>query len=286
VTDEVTMAIDPNDAAISWSETIEPPWAPGTPRPDRRTRREHAPPWHLFATELPRAAGGYALLRVSRRLLRQAPTGDGHPVLVLPGLLAGDRSTIPLRRYLIELGYHVHGWRQGRNIGPTPAAVQGMQDRLASLADRHQRPITLIGWSLGGIFARELARRAADEVRSVITMGTPFRLTHYHQTRAMRTYERLSPLHIDASGLPRPDFEHPPMPTSSIYSKLDGIVSWKACLDDVGPLTENVAVYSSHLGYGHNPVVLWVVADRLAQPEGKWKPFRPPAFARALFPRQ
>jgi pimeloyl-ACP methyl ester carboxylesterase len=285
VTDDLNMAIEANDPEISWSESIEPPWSPGTPRPPRRTRREHAPPWPLFATEFARAAGGYALLRATRRLLRQAPAGDGHPVLVLPGLLAGDRSTIPLRRYLMDLGYHVHGWRQGRNIGPTPAAVQGMQDRLASLADRHQRKVTIIGWSLGGIYARELARRTADSVRSVITMGTPFRLSHYHQTRAMRTYERLSWLHIDASGLPRPEHDHPPMPTTSIYSKLDGIVSWKACLDDVRSNSENVAVYSSHLGFGHNPVVLWIVADRLAQGEDDWHPFRPPIFARALFPR-
>jgi pimeloyl-ACP methyl ester carboxylesterase len=160
-----------------------------------------------------------------------------------------------------------------------------MQDRLRSLADRHQRSITLIGWSLGGIFARELARRTPDSVRSVMTMGTPFRLTHYGQTRATRMYERLSRLHIDPSSLPEPEHPRPPMPTTSIYSKLDGIVSWKACIDDVGPASENVAVYGSHLGFGHNPAVLWIVADRLAQPEGDWRPFRPPIFARSLFPR-
>jgi pimeloyl-ACP methyl ester carboxylesterase len=278
------MAIEQERAEAGWSESIEPPWTPGTPRPPRHTRREHAPPWSLFVTEFSRAAVDYGFLRAASPLLRALPRGDGHPVLVFPGLLASDRSTMPLRRFLIKLGYHVHGWRLGRNIGPTPATVQGLQERLDALSDRHQQRITLIGWSLGGIYARELARRSADSVRSVITMGTPFRLTHYHQTRAMRTYERLSRLHVDATALPPPEHAHPPMPTTSIYSKLDGIVSWKACLDDVGPLSENVRVHSSHLGFGHNPAVLWVVADRLAQPEGDWKPFRPPLVARALFP--
>ncbi|MGZ4210206.1 MAG: esterase/lipase family protein [Actinomycetota bacterium] len=283
------MSAEKNERILqpaSWSESIEPPWAPGTPRPNRRARRENAPPWPLFATEFSRAALGYGLLRATAPFLRAVPEGDGHPVLVLPGLLAGDRSTMPLRHYLIGLGYHVHGWRLGRNVGPTPATVKGLQDRLSALSDRHQKRITLIGWSLGGIFARELARRSADSVRMVVTMGTPFRLTHYGQTRATRTYERLSRLHIDPSSLPPPEHARPPMPTTSIYSKLDGIVSWKACIDDVGPTSENVAVYSSHLGLGHNPTVLWVVADRLAQPEGAWRAFRPPIFARPLFPRQ
>ncbi len=252
------------------------------------TAREDAPPnLGLFLSDFPRAAGDFGLFVAATPLLRRAPYGDGHPVLVLPGLMAADSSTRVLRRYLRRLGYHVHGWRLGRNIGPTPEAVQGMGARLDDLRQRHGRTISVIGWSLGGVYAREMARRRPDDVRQVITLGSPIRMLNARQSRATRTYERFSKRHVEGLGRRVTQGPHQtvPVPATSIYSRLDGIVSWRACLDDVGPLSENVAVIGSHVGLGHNPAALWVIADRLAQPEGAWKPFVPPRGARRLFPR-
>jgi pimeloyl-ACP methyl ester carboxylesterase len=208
-------------------------------------------------------------------------------VLVLPGLVADDTSTIPLRAFVGQLGYAVSGWDLGRNIGPTPRIVKSMRDRLARLAREHGARVTVIGWSLGGIYARELARELPEFVRQVITLGSPFRLTHPDQSHAYGLFERYTDLHIDPADLPPPEAERPPLPVpaTAVYSKLDGIVAWQSCIDGTGPSHENVAVYSSHLGLGYNPSVMWVISDRLAQPEGEWAPFRPPGFAKLLFPR-
>lgn len=246
------------------------------------------PPLGLFLTDFPRAAADVGLFIAARPLLRRAaPRGDGHPVLVLPGLMADDYSTRPMRRYLRRLGYHVHGWRLGRNIGPTREAVAGMAARLDDLLQRHGRKLSVIGWSLGGIYAREIAHRRPDDVRQVITLGSPFRMTDPSESRAHRTYQRFSHRHIDGGKLRSGSSGAPlPVPSTSIYSKLDGIVAWRSCLGDEGPCAENVAVIGSHVGLGFNPAALWVVADRLAQPEGEWRPFEPPRATRRLFPRR
>jgi pimeloyl-ACP methyl ester carboxylesterase len=239
-----------------------------------------------FLSDFPRAAGDFGLYLAARPLLhRTAPRGDGHPVLVLPGLMAADSSTRPLRRYLRRLGYHVHGWRLGRNVGPTREAVEGMGARLDELVERHGRKLSVIGWSLGGIYAREIAHRRPDDVRQVITLGSPFAMTDTSSSRATRTYERFSHRHIDDGRLRRGGTAGAlAVPATSIYTKQDGIVSWRACLDEVGPMCENVAVIAAHAGLGHNPAALWVIADRLAQPEGQWRPFVPPRGTRRLFP--
>ena len=243
----------------------------------------------LFVTEPGRGILDLGtLLAAAAPLLVSAPRGDGHPVLVLPGLLGSDRSTVPLRRFLRRQGYHVHGWRLGRNIGPTPQTVRGMRDRLASLAERHGRPISLVGWSLGGIYAREMARQAPPGVvRQVITLGSPYRLTDPRQSRAQSTFNRFSRLHVDATQLPPPESARPPLtvPATSVYTRFDGIVHWESCIDVIGDRAENIRVVASHMGLGHHPAVLWAVADRLAQPAGTWRPFRAPMAARHLFPR-
>src|SRR5438270_3419528 len=109
-------------------------------------------------------------------LLLRAPRSDGHPVLVLPGFTASDVSTRVLRGYLRDLGYHVHAWRLGRNLGPNRETIDGLRRRVRELADRHQQPMSVVGWSLGGIYAREIARTTPRGVRMVITMGSPIRL--------------------------------------------------------------------------------------------------------------
>lgn len=253
--------------------------------PAQRKRRD-TPSLSLFLTEPGRAGAEMGLFLATRPLRPSLPAGDRHPVLLLPGLLADDASTIPLRRVLRTLGYRTYGWRLGRNIGPTFAAVRGMETRIDELTERYGRPVSLIGWSLGGVYARTLARRRPDQVRQVVTLGSPIRMEHRGQTRATSTFERFSHLHVEKAEYPL-EQGLPPLaiPATSIYSRLDGIVNWRACLDQPGPRAENIAVLSSHLGFGHNPAAIWAVADRLAQREHEWAPFRPPPMLRPLFPR-
>ncbi len=240
----------------------------------------------LYLTEVSRACADYGLYLAARPLMPRLPVGDGHPVLVLPGLMADDVSTRTLRRELRRLGYRVHGWRLGRNIGPTAECVEGMTQRIEDLSARYGRPISLVGWSLGGIFARDLARKTPDSVRQVITLGSPFALQRDSQTRANKVFERYSHLHVERRTVPLASEATPmPVPATSIYSHHDGIVAWQACLDRLSPQAENIAVYASHLGMGHHPAVIYAVADRLAQPEGTWRPFRAPLALRPAFPR-
>jgi pimeloyl-ACP methyl ester carboxylesterase len=244
-----------------------------------------APALGLYLSDPIRAVAEYGLHLISGSLHAALPRGDGHPVLVLPGLLAGDRSTSPLRGTLRKLGYCVHGWQLGINIGPTAKCVDGMRDRVAELADRHGTPITIVGWSLGGIYARELARRVPDAVRQVVTLASPIRLECASQTYAHRVFERFSHLHVEPLTLPLEHGRAPlHVPATSIYSHWDGVVSWRACLDQPSPTAENVAVIASHLGMGHHPAALYAVADRLAQPVGQWRPFQAPGLLRPAFP--
>ena len=249
-------------------------------------RQDDGPALPLYLSEPSRAAADYGLYLAARPLLPRLPHGDGHPVLVLPGLLADDVSTRILRRVLRRLDYRVHGWRLGRNLGPTAACVTGLRNRMDELADRYGRPVSLVGWSLGGIFARDIARRSPESVRQVITLGSPFRLERNSQSRATRVFERYSHLHVEHRTLPLESEAAPlPVPSTSIYSHFDGIVHWQTCLDTPGARCENIAVMASHLGLGHHPAAIWAIADRLAQPEGTWSPFTPPRWLRPAFPR-
>jgi hypothetical protein len=243
------------------------------------------PPLTYYLTEPPRAVAEYGLHLVAAPLRLAMPRGDGHPVMVLPGFLASDGSTRTMHRVLRRLGYRVHGWRMGRNIGPTAKVTTGLRNRLDELHYRYGRRITLVGWSLGGIFARHLTRMAPDSVRQVITLGSPFRIADHRQSRARWLYSRYAHLHVGDWQLPLEQGYGPlPVPTTSVYSRHDGIVAWQICLNEPSPHAENIAVISSHLGLGHHPATLWAIADRLAQPEGTWTRFRPPALLRPVFP--
>ncbi|MFK4084891.1 esterase/lipase family protein [Kribbella sp. NPDC020789] len=256
---------------------------PTSPSPDTKSI---SPALHWYLTEPGRSVVDLGQLATARAVLRNAPRGDGHPVLVLPGLLASDTSTGSLRGFLRRLGYWAHGWKLGRNLGPTPAVVEGIRNRLQELANRHQSPVSLIGWSLGGIYARELARQLPHHVRDVITLGSPFRLDGPVDMPAYRVFRMFSAFHDPQAAVPPPEHTRPAlvMPATSVYSVRDGIVPWQFCVDMPGPRRQNVAVTGSHLGYGHNPAVLWLAADRLAQPVGEWRPFDPPAELRRHFP--
>ena len=246
----------------------------------------YAPSNTLFLTEGFRALFDFALLVGSTPILTALPGGDRHPVMVLPGLMGSDASTLVLRRILRGLGYPTHRWRQGVNIGPTRKILDGMHDRVQLLADQHAQPVSLIGWSLGGIFARRLARERPEAVRQVITLGGPFGLTDKRQSRANALYEVNADRHAERWELPIPSEREPlTVPSTAIYSRLDGIVAWGTALGQAGPRAENIEVWASHLGMALNPAVIWAIADRLAQPAGAWKPFRPPLYLRGVFPR-
>ncbi len=207
-------------------------------------------------------------------ILRRAPRGDGHPVLVLPGFMASDVSTRALRGFLRDRGYAAHGWRLGRNTGPTPETVAGLVRRLEELRQRYGRRVSVIGWSLGGVYARELARSFSSDVRQVITLASPFRDLEATNVPAFLLARRRA--HPDEAAF-RERLRSPlSVPMTAIYSRSDGIASWRSCVADPGPQSESIEVASSHLGIGHHPVVLLTIADRLAQPEGAWKLFRPP----------
>ncbi|MFN8183341.1 MAG: alpha/beta hydrolase [Candidatus Nanopelagicales bacterium] len=217
----------------------------------------------------------YAVARMSGRLIDRWPRGDGHPVLVLPGFLAGPESTVYLRKFLRRLGYRAYDWRLGRNLGLRPGMEEALKVRVQALSAVHRTRVSLIGWSAGGIYAREVARALPDQTRMVITMGSPFR-GNYQVTRAWRLYQLMNRNKFTAelmSDAARREREVPlGVATTCIYSRTDGIVPWQCCTSLPAPQTENVEVRSTHLGYGHNLETLFVIADRLAQPEGAWRP--------------
>ena len=195
--------------------------------------------------------------------------------MVFPGLTAIDVSTVPLRCYLQSLNHSPWGWQQGFNRGARVGVLDEARDHLARTYGTTGRKVSLIGWSLGGVCARELAKQLPSMVRSVITLGTPFAGSH-RSTHAWRIYELTSGQSIERES------EHydlptaPPVPTTSIYSRSDGIVAWQGSVQApsaANPHTENIEVLASHTGLGLNSSVWWAVADRLAQAEGDWKPF-------------
>jgi hypothetical protein len=245
-----------------------------------------SPSASLYLTEPARGLARLAVLPLAAPWLAAAPRGDGHGVLVLPGLLASDLSTVLLRRFLRWLGHDVRGWDLGRNLGPTDAVLDGLPLALASLAGRTGRPVSVVGWSLGGIYARELARRHPSQVREVITLGSPFALTDPRQSRADGAYRRRSYLHARGGRVPMRDQVAEPIgvPSTAVYSRRDGIVSWRACVEPETAVHENVEVRCGHLGFGTDPATLWLIADRLAVPAGQWRRFSPPLALRPLFP--
>lgn len=246
------------------------------------------PPSRLLTLAEPgRAVGELASFYALRPLLGMMPKGDGHGVLVLPGFMASDRSTRPLRSLLDDLGYETAGWGLGRNVRVDEARVEAMADCVDELFERTGgRKVSLIGWSLGGVFARELAKMMPEKVRLVISLGSPISDDRNH-TNARRLFEYLNGKEpkVMQNGNFQKLAEAPPVPTSSILTKTDGVVHWRGSIQAEAKDTENIEVYASHCGMGANPSVAYVIADRLAQPEGEWKPFHAHGLAALAFPR-
>ncbi len=231
----------------------------------------------LALSELPRALLELGSLPWAAPLLATAPSGDGHPVLVLPGFATSDVSTRLLRRFLNSKNYDTREWTLGRNLGPRAIGHDG-EKLIAVLEKIHAecgQKVSLVGWSLGGLMAKMLGGQRPDLVRQIITLGSPLSGSP-KSTTVWRLYEGLTGDRVDGANAKRhmdAAADAPLMPSTAIYTKGDGIVPWRNCMMAKHDLTDNIEVYGSHCGLGVNPVVLYAVADRLAQPEGSWKPF-------------
>ena len=254
-----------------------------------RSAAEIKPPSALLAaTELGRAVFELGTLPLAAPLLMTAPRGDGHPVLVLPGFVTTDLSTTVLRRFLAQLGYDAHAWDLGRNLGPRAIGQQGEKliARLEAIHAQTGRKVSLVGWSLGGILARQLSRRRPDLVRQVISLGSPFagdpRATNVWKAYEFITGQRLKD--PDTRAQLRESELAPPVPSTAIFSKGDGVVAWQNCLEPDTATTDNIEVNGSHCGLGVNAAVLYAVADRLALAENAWKPFERRGLRTLVYP--
>ena len=238
----------------------------------------NAPPSLFHAlTEPVRAAFEMGSLPAALPWLTTAPRGDGHPVLVLPGFVTTDTSTAVIRNYLGYLGYDAQAWELGRNLGPRAIGSEGEKliKRLDEIHAETGQKVSLVGWSLGGMMARQLSRRRPDLVRQVISLGSPIsgspRATTVWRLYEMMTGQRINDnevqLQLRESELP------PPVRSTAIFSKSDGVVAWRNCLEPKAQTTDNIEVYGSHCGLGFNAAVLFAVADRLALGDGDWTPF-------------
>jgi hypothetical protein len=239
----------------------------------------------LLELRAPMEAAAYVVARPLLPMLY--PPGEPHAVLVLPGGLGGDGSTAHLRWGVSGQGYSVHGWNQGRNLGLGEAQLAGLRARVDELYALHDAPITVIGWSLGGIYARMLGRDRPQRIRQVITLGSPFRMLAHdqfaHRPFGRQNWERFVARHTaELDLLTVQEHERPPLtvPATAVYSRNDGFAPWHLSIDETGPnagnlCAENVEVRSSHIGLASNPAVLAVILDRLAQPQGQWRPFKP-----------
>jgi len=255
---------------------------------NRSHNRAHPPSALLALTEPHRAMGEFAAFLALRPLMSFLPRGDGHGVLVLPGFMATDSSTVPMRRLLKQLGYEVAGWELGRNLKVNNQRFQEMAECVDKLYERTGGKISIIGWSLGGVFARELAKQMPDKVRQVITLGSPIS-DNRRYTNARPIFEAINGKRPEPmkTGKFRKLADAPPVPTTSILTKTDGVVHWRGSVQRRGEheQIENIEVFASHIGLGVNPAVMLAIADRLAQPEGEWTPFQPKGLAGFAFPR-
>jgi len=248
-----------------------------------------APPSKLLAlTELPRALAEWGALPWAAPLLASAPRGDGHSVLVLPGFMTTDASTSVLRRYLARLGYDVHAWELGRNLGPKAIGQEGehLVERLRVVHELTGNKVSLVGWSLGGVMARLVAAKTPDSIRQVITLGSPF-TGNPKATNVGRTYEFMTGQRMNDPRT-REQLEEAGsrcgVPSTAIFTKADGIVAWQNCREEEGPQAENIEVRGSHCGLGVNAAAMYAVADRLGQAEGEWRPFRAQGWKRWMYP--
>jgi pimeloyl-ACP methyl ester carboxylesterase len=230
-----------------------------------------------------RAFGEFSASLALMPLLHRTPRGDGHPVLVLPGLIASDTSTKLLRAYLAGRGYESHGWGLGRNMGLNGALQDKILRGVRLLHEQTGRKVSVIGWSLGGVYARQIATELPGAVRTCIMLGSPIH-GDPRSTNAWRIYEMASGQSVNDPELQRPPPALPPVPTTAIFSRSDGVVAWQCSVEPQTETSESIEVHGSHCGLGVHPAVLYAIADRLAQPEGAWEPFDRSGLRALVFP--
>ncbi len=234
------------------------------------------PPHPFWTLTEGRAIFEFGAFGLFRRRMRSLPKGDGHPVLVLPGFMASDHSTRPMRKLFADLGYQAHGWGLGRNVKFNDVREREMSDLVERIYEESGEKVSIVGWSLGGVFARELARMHPHAVRLVVSLGSPISNDRRYSAPS-RLFEAINGKQTEPEqeGRYRDLSAAPPVPTTSILTKSDGVVAWRGSVQspEKGALTENIVVPASHVGLGVNPLVMVAVADRLAQPEGEWAPF-------------
>lgn len=248
----------------------------------RLSEPDIAPPHPFFLTMELRAFAELGTFMLSRSFLRLLPRGDGHAVLIVPGFVQDDQALAPLRKVLRGLGYHADIWDQGRNLGFSKAGLASLRVQIEALARTTGGKVSVIGWSLGGIFARELAFETPELVRMVITLASPFgrnpQASNMRWLHDLVAKESLDEMDDDMVIRIRGPL---PVPSTAIYSRSDGIVAWQTCVEEVAnAANENIEVIGSHSGLGFNVQVMGVIADRLAQPRGEWRPM-PFAFGQA-----
>ncbi len=211
-----------------------------------------------------RALFEFSSLFAAAPVLASQPRGDGRQIMVMPGFGADDASTWPLRRYLGALGYAVYGWGAGRNTGDPERDALRVGERLNAI-QRGDQPVTLIGWSLGGVVARLIALQQTSQVREVITLGTP--------VEGGPKYTSVGSVFASSKGIDLDEFEHHvhrinsqglSTPLTVIYSRSDAIVGWQAAIDRYNAHARHVEVPGSHIGLGVNPIVWRTIARTLA----------------------
>ncbi len=224
------------------------------------------PPSRLATWLELRAPLDWATLLTGAPGLARAPRGEGKPVMLIPGYRADESSMRPLRRYLEFLNYDVYDWGRGRNLGDVDAYVDHVGERAREIQrEVDGQAVTLIGWSLGGVIARETARLHPEVVREVITMGTPI-VGGPKYTAVANRFAEIANIDLD-------EFEKEvhernligiKQPVTAIYSKTDGVVGWRACIDIYNAHARNIEVNCSHFGLGANSRVWRIIADALA----------------------
>ena len=208
---------------------------------------------------------------MSGPILLSAPRGDGHSVIIVPGFRQAASQLMPLQCYLDSLGYDTHTFIEGGGAANRETVSQ-LAERAEDLSNKGASPVSLIGWSLGGLIARAVAVERPRCVRQVITLSSPF-AGDPSDNSLVRMHDRMSSVPLvevseDIKALARGPL---PVPTSAIYSRSDGLLPWKHCINDASAVNaENIEVISSHGGVGMHPVVMLVVANRLRQSPEVW----------------
>lgn len=205
-------------------------------------------------------------LALKSRALRNAPRGDGRVVIALPGWKAPEVTTAPVRGYLRSLGHDAHSWGFGINQGDVEAKRDEMVVKVRDLAERSGRPVNLLGWSLGGVVAREVAGSAPESVHRLVIYGSPIVGGPTH-TAGVRTYPvdevtrvRELQAHLDAT-------EPVTTPITAILTRNDTVVDWRACIDRFSLDVTTIEVGSTHIGLGIDPDVWLTIAEALAEPD-------------------